>query len=127
MAHKEQANVIGTRLSSSLQQAMDLNSETGSSSWLTVLPLQDQVFHLHKQEFWDGLNLRYGWKLADTPGHCKFRRPLAFEVYYTYMNFRRTNFNFFDKRVLTDHQWKVLQTYVTLPQTGLVKFVMMLP
>ena len=48
MAYKEQANVIHTHLSPSLQQAMDLNSETDSSAWLTVLPLQDQGFHLHK-------------------------------------------------------------------------------
>ena len=36
MAHKEQANVIRTHLSPSLQRTMDLNSETGSCSWLTV-------------------------------------------------------------------------------------------
>ena len=66
MAHKEQANAIRTHLSPSLQRAMDLNSEIGSSSLLTVLPLHDQGFHLHKQEFWDALHLRYGWKLADT-------------------------------------------------------------
>ena len=69
MAHKEQANVIRTCLSPSLQRAMDLNSETGYSFWLTVLP-QDQGFYLHKQEFWDALHLCYGWKLADTPRHC---------------------------------------------------------
>ena len=45
MAHKEQANVICTRLSLSLQHAMDLNSET---AWFLLLPLQDQGFHLHK-------------------------------------------------------------------------------
>ena len=48
MAHKEQANAIRTRLSPSLQRAMDLNSEIGSSSWLTILPPRDQGFHLHK-------------------------------------------------------------------------------
>ena len=77
MAHKEQANAIRTRLSPSLQRAMDLNSEIGSSSWLTVLPLQDQGFHLHKQEFWDALHLRYGWKLTDTPGHCVCGSPFT--------------------------------------------------
>ena len=59
MAHKEKANVIRICLSPSLQRAMDLNSETGSSSWLTVLTLQDQGLHLHKQEFWDALHLHY--------------------------------------------------------------------
>ena len=64
MTHKEPANAIRTRLSPFLQcamdfnseispflqHAMDFNSEIGSSSWLIVLPLQDQGFHLHKQE-----------------------------------------------------------------------------
>ena len=78
MAHKDHAAAaIRTRLSQSLQRAMDLNSETGSSSWLTVLPLQDQGFHLHKQEFWDALHLRYGWKLAGTPSHCVCGSPFS--------------------------------------------------
>ena len=57
---------------------MDLNSETGSSAWLTVLPLQDQGFHLNKQEFWDALRLR---KLINTsirtPSHCVCGSPFS--------------------------------------------------
>ena len=52
LAYKEAAKDVYSRLSSTSQRAMDLNSETDSSSWLTVLPLQDQGFHLNKQEFW---------------------------------------------------------------------------
>ena len=47
MAYKEAAKDIRGCLASPLQRAMDLNSETGSSAWLTVLPLQDQGFHLY--------------------------------------------------------------------------------
>lgn len=75
--HKEQAEAIHTRLSPSLQRTMDLNSETSSSSWLTVLPLQDQGFHLHKQEFWNALHLHYGWKLASTSSHCVCGSPFT--------------------------------------------------
>ena len=64
---KDKAKDIHSRLSLSLQRAMDLNSEPGSSSWLTALPLRDQGFHLNKQEFWDALHLRYGWKLINIP------------------------------------------------------------
>ncbi len=39
-----------------------LSSEEGSSSWLTVLPLADQGFALHKGAFHDALCLRYGWQ-----------------------------------------------------------------
>ena len=46
-------------------------------AWLTVLPLQDQGFHLNKQEFWDALHLRYGWKLINTPSHCVYGSPFS--------------------------------------------------
>ena len=68
MAHKDHAAAIRTHLSQSRQRAMDLNSETGSSSWLTVLPLQDQGFHLHKQEFWDALHLCIGAGIGEAVG-----------------------------------------------------------
>ena len=61
---------IQNSLSPQLQQAVDLNSEPGASSWLLVLPLQDQGFHLTKQEFWDALHLCYGWTLLNIPSHC---------------------------------------------------------
>lgn len=49
---------------------MDLARERGASSWLSVLPLSDQGFHLHKGEFTDALCLRYGWTLPNTPRLC---------------------------------------------------------
>jgi len=67
---KTQASEIRSSLSAQLQRAMDLNSERGASSWLTALPLAELGFHLSKQEFWDGLHLRYDWKLNNTPSHC---------------------------------------------------------
>ena len=77
LAYKEAAKDIRGRLASPLQRAMDLNSEMGSSAWLTVLPLQDQGFHLNKQEFWDALHLRYGWKLFNTPSLCVCGSPFS--------------------------------------------------
>ena len=53
------------------QRAMDLLCEKGSSSWLSVLPLQDQGFNLNKGEFRDAISLRYGWQLKNVPHHCK--------------------------------------------------------
>ena len=70
MASKERAEEVRNILSPQLQRTVDLNSEPGASSWLLALPLQEQGFHLTKQEFRDGLHLRYGWTLLNTPGHC---------------------------------------------------------
>ena len=39
---KARAQEVYAKLSQPLQRAMDLNSEKGSSSWLTVLPFRDQ-------------------------------------------------------------------------------------
>ena len=44
--------------------------EGGASSWLSVLPLSNQGFHLNKGEFRDSFCLRYGWALQNTPRQC---------------------------------------------------------
>ena len=61
---------IKSRVDPPLQQTIELISVKCSSLWLTALPLQEQRFHLNKQEFRDALCLRYGWKLANIPSHC---------------------------------------------------------
>ena len=52
------------------QRLMELVMEKGSSSWLTVLPLKEHGFHLHKGEFRNAISLRYGWSLSHTPQQC---------------------------------------------------------
>ena len=37
---------------------------------ISVLPLEEHGFYLHKGEFRDALCLRYGWKLDNTPQTC---------------------------------------------------------
>ena len=53
-----------------LARRMDELSRKGPSSWLTALPLKEHGFHLSKQEFRDGLALRYDWPLLDVPTKC---------------------------------------------------------
>ena len=45
----EQAQAIYDQLSPDLQQCMELSSEEGSSSWLSVVPLEEHGFYLHKK------------------------------------------------------------------------------
>ena len=61
---------IREEASSALQRAMDMASERGASIWLTVLPLDEHRFALHKQAFRDVLALRYGWLPSMVPTHC---------------------------------------------------------
>ena len=48
------------QLNPQLQRSVELAQEKGSSAWLTVLPVAEHGFLLHKGEFRDTLCLRYG-------------------------------------------------------------------
>ena len=67
---KHLAESVYDCLSPQLKRFVDLAREKGTSSWLSVLPLDDHGFSLHKGEFRDALCLRYGWKLSHTPAKC---------------------------------------------------------
>ena len=45
--------------------------EKGASTWLTVLPLTDHGFTLHKSAFQDALALRYGWTPSKLQTKCE--------------------------------------------------------
>lgn len=66
----EVATNVRVSLSPPLQLAMDLSREKGASSWLTVLPLEEHGFTLHKQAFRDAIALRYGWPPLHLPATC---------------------------------------------------------
>ena len=66
----EQVQAIYDQLSPDLQRCMELSSEKGSSSWLSVLPLEEHGFYLHNGEFRDALCLRYGWRPTNMPQLC---------------------------------------------------------
>ena len=42
-----------------LQKAVGLAKEKGASTWLTVLPLKEHGFSLHRAAFHDAMALRY--------------------------------------------------------------------
>ena len=51
-------------------RSMALNSEKCASSWLSVLPISDHGFALHKGAFHDAMCLRYNWQPSNLPSHC---------------------------------------------------------
>ena len=67
---EQAADQIRETLSPSMQYAMDLSKEKGASNWLTVLPLEEHGFSLHKRAFRDAIALRYGWLPTNTPSNC---------------------------------------------------------
>ena len=58
------------RASSSLKSSIELNSGKSVSNWLSVPPLQEHNFCLHKSAFHDAVALGFGWDPARLPLHC---------------------------------------------------------
>ena len=67
---EESAAYLHPLLSIELQCDRELACLKGASSWLTVLPLDDHAFSLHKGDFHDAVCLRYGWSLPHLPTEC---------------------------------------------------------
>ena len=44
---EDRGNVIYSQLTPEMKRCVDLTKERGSSSWLSLLPLSEQGFHLH--------------------------------------------------------------------------------
>ena len=53
------------------KKSLELASEKGASSWLSVLPLSEFGFTLHKRAFFDALALRYGLQPKELPVYCE--------------------------------------------------------
>ena len=68
--YEELASSLHPLLPADLQRARELACLKGASSWLTVLPLDEHGFSLHKGDFRDAVCLRYGWPLSHLPSDC---------------------------------------------------------
>ena len=52
------------------KRAVELATEEGSSSWLTMIPLKELGYNLNKKEFGDAIKLLYNWEIMNTPAIC---------------------------------------------------------
>ena len=73
------ADTLQNDLLPSLKCCVDLAKESGSSSWLTVLPILEHGFHLHKGDFRDALSLRYGITPSNTSSTCQCGTSFSFD------------------------------------------------
>ena len=70
---KQQSDMLSdlrSRMSVEQSRGNDICCEVGASNWLTALPFEDKGFALSKREFWDAVNLRYGWPIRRLPSKC---------------------------------------------------------
>ena len=62
---------IKSRLTSQQCRLNDINTEQGALKWLPTLPTMQEEYMFNKREFWDLVNIRYGWPLSRTPRTCR--------------------------------------------------------
>ena len=67
---RQAADHIRQILPATLQRCMELAQEKGASTWLEALPVKEHGFNLSRNEFRDGLCMRYGWKAERLPNTC---------------------------------------------------------
>ena len=71
----DEATAIYDQLPESLKSAIDLAKQKGASSWLTVLPLIEHGFTLHRAVFHDAIALWYGWTPTNMATTCVCGKP----------------------------------------------------
>ena len=57
-------------LAEEARKYLEYAAEKGAGAWLTCLPLQSTGFLFNKQKFRDGVSIRYGWQVPNTPNFC---------------------------------------------------------
>ena len=70
---KHQSEVLTdlkSRMTDDQIRSNEVCCEAGASNWLTSLPINDKGFSLSKHEFWDAINLRYGWPISRLSSKC---------------------------------------------------------
>ena len=68
---KEKLDQVKSSVSGKTLRAVDLDTQKGSPSWLTVLPVRDMNFDLNKSVFGDAVpKLRYDWEVPDMRAVC---------------------------------------------------------
>ena len=67
---ENQAAILYQQLPEQMQRAMDCSSKKGASNVLSMLPIAEHGFALHKGVFRDALCLRYGWHPRHLPTEC---------------------------------------------------------
>ena len=72
-------NEVRSSLPQNLPRANEQSCESGASSWLTVIPITEFGFNLHKQAFRDALCLHYEWPFSRLPSHCVCGVPFSID------------------------------------------------
>ena len=67
---KAKVQGIDAELEAKTKRMVDQARDTGASSWLDAIPLEERGLCLNKEEFRDAVRLRYDMPLKRLPSHC---------------------------------------------------------
>lgn len=67
---EQEASDVHLKILQEMKRNMVMAREKGTSSWLTVLPIAEYDFALHKGDFRDALCIRYNWNPPRLPSQC---------------------------------------------------------
>ena len=65
--YKNKLEELRNSMNEKMKRCNDISNETGSSNWLSVIPMLEFNNVLNKQQFWDSIRLRYGWPIPGLP------------------------------------------------------------
>lgn len=67
---EQEAADVRVKIPQEMKRNVDMAQEKGASSWLTVIPVAEYGFALHKGDFRDALCIRYNWTPPRLPSQC---------------------------------------------------------
>ena len=79
--HKNKLDQILENLYIKQKRLNEMAREKGVSNWLNAYPLKEYGFDLKKQQFWDGISIRYSWPLSNLPTTCACGSKYDFQQY----------------------------------------------
>lgn len=76
---ENEAKDLHDRLPAPLQRALLLAQEKGASAIVTTLPLDREGFYMHKSDWCDSIDMRYGYNPPNMPENCPCGRPFSMD------------------------------------------------
>ena len=70
ITYQKKLQELSSNMNEQFKRNIEIIRETGSSNWLSVVPVKEYNYTLNKQQFWDSLRLRYNWPIPGLPATC---------------------------------------------------------
>ena len=69
-SYKNKLEELRNSMNEKMKRCNDTSNETGSSNWLSVIPVREFNYMLNKQQFWDSIRLQHGWPIPGLLVSC---------------------------------------------------------